>query len=394
MQKKQESRLDRLRSELAEALGAPRPASNLYSATVAGASPTASDVVLELVPRDGGPAVQGIVPREEFPELPAVGGTVSVALVGREEDLWIFSAREGARLATWEEMDVGSTVEGQVIGVNKGGLELKVSGVNAFLPASQIALGHVEDLVAFAGQRLVCRVVEIDRSRKRVVLSRRAILEEERELARGEAAGSLRPGTVVRGKVVRLESFGAFVELGAGLEGLLHVSNLAHRRVEHPSELLAVGQELELQVLEVSQGGKRIGLGRKQLETDPWSEVATRFQAGDVVQGRVRRLVEFGAFVELVPGVEGLLHISEIGAGRVRQAREALSVGQEVTVRIVSVDPHARRLSLSQRDPRGAVLGSEDSAGSAEIAEVLEERRPAGTNLGKLFQQALDKRKG
>src|SRR5262245_39617587 len=215
MQKKQESRLDRLRSELAEALGAPRPASNLYSATVAGASPTASDVVLELVPRDGGPAVQGIVPREEFPELPAVGATVSVALVGREEDLWIFSAREGARLATWEEMDVGSTVEGQVIGVNKGGLELKVSGVNAFLPASQIALGHVEDLVAFAGQRLVCRVVEIDRSRKRVVLSRRAILEEEREHARGEAVGSLRPGAVVRGKVVRLESFGAFVELGA-----------------------------------------------------------------------------------------------------------------------------------------------------------------------------------
>ncbi len=387
MHKKQESRLDRLRSELAQELGAPRPESNLYTATVTGTS--AGDVVLEL-----GPRVQGVVPREEFDLVPAIGTTVPVALVGREDDLWLFSVREGERLASWEEMDVGSTVEGAVIGVNKGGLELKVSGVNAFLPASQVALGHMEDLLALAGQRFVCRVIEIDRAKKRVVVSRRAVLEEERERARGEAVGSLRPGTLVRGKVARLESFGAFVALGGGLEGLLHVSNLAHRRVEHPSELLAVGQELELLVLEVSQGGKRIGLGRKQLEADPWDEVEGRFKPGDVVTGRVRRTVDFGAFVELVPGVEGLLHVSEIGAARVRQVRTALATGQEIAVRVVSVDAGSKRISLSQRDARGALLGSEEAAEGPEIAQVLEERRPAGTNLGRLFQQALEKRKG
>ncbi len=389
MQREHESRLGVLRAELLLELGAgahTADGSNLFQATVAGSS--GSDVILEL-----GPRVQGVVPREEFEEPPANGTRISVALVGREEDLWLFSAREGRRIATWEEMEVGSTIQGKVIGINKGGLELKVSGVSAFLPASQIGLGRVEDLATYAGETLVCRVIELERSKKRVVVSRRAILEEELATARSEAAGALHPGNVVRGRVTRIESFGAFLDLGGGIEGLLHVSNLSHARVEHPQELVAVGQELEVQVLEIAQGGKRIGLGRKQLEPDPWETAADRLKPDDVVTGRVRRIVDFGAFVELLPGVEGLLHISEIGTTRTRRTREALAIGQEISVRILSIDGPSKRASLSQRDARGALLGSEEAAGGAEIEEVLGERRSIGTNLGKLFQKALDKKK-
>ncbi len=360
----------------------------LYSALVAGVSGT--DVILEL-----GPRVQGLVPLEEFEEPPRRGASLRVAVRGREDDLWLFSMREARSLAAWSDMEIGSLVKGQVTGLNKGGLELKIGSIHAFMPASQVALTHVEDLATFGGESMVCEVLEIDRDQRRVVVSRRAVLEEERDQQRRDAVEELTPGGVLRGKVSRIEPFGAFVQIMGGLEGLLHVSNISHQRIEHPEEALKIGDDVEVMVLEITEGGKRIGLGMKQLQPDPWDDIAYRLHEDAVINGTVRRIVEFGAFVEVAPGVEGLVHVSELDSGRVQRVRNHLSEGQEIAVRVLSIDAPARRLSLSRLDPRGAILGSEDAAAAGEIDAVLDEGRasgPIGTNLGSLFRRALEDR--
>jgi len=383
---------DTNRSELASELAAalppdqrPQGGSNLYPAVVAGIS--GSDVILEL-----GPRVQGAVALEEFPSPPEVGAELQVALKGREDGLWLFSIRAARTLAAWEEIELGSLVKGTVVGVNKGGLELKVDGVRAFLPASHVALSHVEDLTSYANQTLVCEVIEIDREKRSMVVSRRAVLEEEKRARREESMQTVEVGSVVTGRVTRLESFGAFVEIAPGIEGLLHVSNMAYRRVERPEDVVSVGDVVEVMILEISEGGRRIGLGRKQLEADPWDDVTSRLYPDAVVQGTVRRIVEFGAFVEVEAGIEGLLHVSQLGEGRVRNVRDVLSVGQELSVRVLSIDAGAGRISLSRLDPRGAVIGSDESVSSEEIDAVIDRGSGGlGTSLGDLFKKALDK---
>jgi ribosomal protein S1 len=352
----------------------------LYSAIVAGLS--GDDVVIELSPR-----VQGCVPRSEFEAVPPPGTPLKVTLVGREEGTWILSVREAKTLAAANELEVGALVKGVVYGLNKGGLELKLGSLRAFMPASQVALEHVEDLAAYANQTLVCEVLELDRDKRRVVVSRRAVLERERKRTRASATERLSVNAVVRGRVARLESYGAFVDVG-GLEGLLHVSNLAHRRVDHPEELLKLGQELDVVVISIEEGGKRIGLSRKLLETDPWVAVNERFHPDQVLPAKVRRLTNFGAFLELEPGVEGLLHVSQFG-GRTRDPGQAIKVGEELTVRIQSIDAPAKRISLSRLAPNGALLGSDEAAAGAEIQEVLGQEKKLGTSLGALLGKAL-----
>jgi len=241
-------------------------------------------------------------------------------------------------------------------------------------------------------------VLEVDRERQRVLLSRRAVLAAEREAARSESLGSLGVGQVITGKVTRVEPFGAFVSLSPGVEGLLHVSNIAHQRVENAGDVLQPGQELQVKILSIAEGGRRIGLGRKQLEADPWHETAARLAPNTVLPAKVVRLMEFGAFCALAPGVEGLLHISQLRSGpdRVRHAREVLSAGQDITVRVLSVEPSTKRIALSRLDERGAVLGSADSVETGEIDRVLRESGsgPRGTNLGNLFKKALGGDKG
>jgi len=365
----------------------PREARGLLTGTVVGIS--GSDVIVELGPRS-----QGAISIDEFEgSPPAIGAKVRVTIRGKEEDLLLLSVREAKTLAAWDQMEEGSHVKVSFIGVNKGGLEGRIGQISAFMPASQAALHRIDDLSELAGQTLVCSVVEINRERKRVVVSRRAVLEGEAEEARAEGMTRLSPGSVLRGKVVRMESFGAFVDLGHGIEGMVHVSNMSHARVGHPSEKVKVGQEVEVQVLEVSEGGRRIGLGMKQLEADPWLAIAERFPVDTVFTGKVRRLTDFGAFVELIPGVEGLLHVSQLGAGHVRHAKEALKTGQELTLRVTKLDVAAHRVSLSRYDTRGAPLGSEEAADVGVINEVLQQSQgaPLGTNLGDLFKRALKK---
>ncbi|MAB80613.1 MAG: hypothetical protein CMJ89_14770 [Planctomycetes bacterium] len=382
---KNENRMQALRDELESELDpelVPADGSSLYPAMVAGTS--GSDVILEL-----GPRVQGACPLAEFDAPPENGSRLRVALRGQEEGLWLFSIREARALTAWDDMEVGSLVKGTVIAVIKGGLELRIGPLRGFLPASQVALHHVEDLMQYGDQSLVCEVIELDRGKKRVVVSRRAVLEAERDQHREEAMGELAPGSVRRGKVARMESYGAFVDLGGGIEGLLHVSNLSHRRVEHPNEMLKIGQDVEVQILSVEEGGKRIGLGRKQLEADPWENALERFHEDKVVEGKVRRIANFGAFVELEPGLEGLLHVSQLGPGRIHHANEVVKPGDDVSVRILTIDAPAQRISLSRLDPRGALLGSEEAAGSEEIEEILNTKESLGTNLGALFKKAL-----
>ena len=377
-----------LRAELDAALDR-RQASDertLYKGVVAGAS--GDDVIVEL-----GPRVQGVVPRAEFDAPPETGASLELALRGREDGLWLFSTRAARALATWGEIEPGALVQGRVIGMNKGGLELKVDGLNAFLPASQIALSFVEDLAAYAGQVLVVEVVEVDREKKRIVVSRRRVLEVEREQTFQDSVGGLSPGAVVRGRVKRLEAYGAFVEIAPGVEGLLHVSNIAHRAPERPDDALQIGQEVDVRILDVTEGGKRIGLGMKQLQRDPWDDVPGMLAEDQIVTGRVVRVLDFGAFVEVLPGVDGLLHASRLSRERVPDARRVLSPGQEVTVRVARVDAHQKKIWLTRLDERGAVLGSDDAIDRADVAEVLErDHRPLGTNLGALFKKALDGR--
>ncbi|NMC71394.1 MAG: S1 RNA-binding domain-containing protein [Myxococcales bacterium] len=258
-----------------------------------------------------------------------------------------------------EAYAAGVPVQGTVTGVNKGGVEVQVSGVRGFCPISQFDLRRTEDASPFIGQKLTFRITKLEPgSRGRVanlVLSRRSVLEEEARRLQEEARARLKEGDVVRGKVTQLRDYGAFVDLG-GVEGMLHVSEIGFARVTRASDALSVGQEVEVQILRIERTddpkrGDRIALSLKALAQDPWDEVPRRFGPGTRATGKVVRVESFGAFVELEPGVEGLLHVGELAQGKpVRHAREVAKVGQTFPVVVREVDPERRRIGLELAD--------------------------------------------
>jgi small subunit ribosomal protein S1 len=274
-----------------------------------------------------------------------------------------------------------------VIEVVKGGLILDL-GVRGFLPASLVDIRRVQDLDEFLGQELECKVIELNRSRNNVVLSRRAVLEEERKEQRQRILDRLNPGDVVEGTISNIVDFGAFVDLD-GMDGLIHISELSWSHVNHPSEVLEIGQTVKVQVLDIDRERQRISLGLKQTQSDPWQQVLESYQEGDVVQGTVTKVVTFGAFVEILPGVEGLVHISELAQHHVENPREIVSQGDQVNVRILEVDADRRRLSLSlkrvedgmpvqpkpgeEAEPPALGLSDEVFADEVPAAETLEE---------------------
>ncbi len=361
--------------------GGPR----LYDGVVVGVSGT--DVIVEL-----GPRMQGACSLEEFEETPEVGATHRFVLHGQEDGLWMVSMRAAQELAAWEDLEVGSLVKARVTGQNQGGLTLKIGKNEAFMPSSQVSTDRDEDISTHIGSTLTAEVLEIDRSRNRVLLSRRRVQEAEQMEAMRDAAGSLVPGTIVTGKVSRIEAFGAFVKLNGGIEGLLHVSNISRQRVENVADVLNVGQELQVKVLEIKDGGRRIGLGLKQMEPDPWDDVHEKYREDSVVTGKVTRIADFGAFVELEPGLEGLLHVSQLGRERIKNVGAVVTMGEEVSVRISAIESGSKRISLSRLDARGAVIGSEDSVDSSVIDEALAKptQGSLGTSLGDLFKKAMD----
>jgi small subunit ribosomal protein S1 len=235
----------------------------------------------------------------------------------------------------------GEPVTGKVIEVVKGGLILDL-GVRGFLPASLVDIRRVQDLDEFLGKELRCKVIELNRSRNNVVLSRRAVLEEMRQAI----LDRLNPGDVVDGQISNIVDFGAFVDLD-GMDGLIHISELSWSHVNHPSEMLEIGQDVKVKVLDIDRERQRISLGLKQTQSDPWQQVLDQYQEGDVVEGRVTKVVTFGAFVEILPGVEGLVHISELAQHHVENPREVVSQGDVVRAKIIEIDAERRRLSLS-----------------------------------------------
>jgi small subunit ribosomal protein S1 len=276
-----------------------------------------------------------------------------------------------------EAAESGEPVEGRVIEVVKGGLILDL-GVRGFLPASLVDIRRVQDLDEFLSQELRCKVIELNRSRNNVVLSRRAVLEEERKDQRQRILDKLTPGDVVEGTISNIVDFGAFVDLD-GMDGLIHISELSWSHVNHPSEVLEIGQNVRVKVLDIDRDRQRISLGLKQTQTDPWQQVLDSYSEGDVVQGRVTKVVTFGAFVEILPGVEGLVHISELAQHHVENPREVVSQGDVVNVKIIEVDAERRRLSLSlKRVEEGEVLQPPpEGVPALDLSETVFSDRPA-----------------
>jgi len=249
-------------------------------------------------------------------------------------------------------MQSGQTIKGPVIEVVKGGLILDI-GLRGFLPASLVDLRRVRDLQPFVGQELEAKIIELDRNRNNVVLSRRAFLEESQSEGRKTFLQNLQKGERRKGTVSSIVNFGAFVDLG-GVDGLVHVSELSWKHVDHPQEVVSVGQEVEVEVLDVDLDRERVSLSLKATQEDPWKEFERTSQAGAVIDGTVTKLVPFGAFVRVAQGIEGLVHISEISHEHVDAPESVLSVGQEVKVKVIDVDVSRRRVSLSMRQVTSA----------------------------------------
>lgn len=306
-----------------------------------------------------------------------VGDTVEARVVGDTGGVLTLRVRLGrgpeARAELQQAQELGIPVEGTVTEVVKGGLAVEVAGVRGFCPASQIDVRFVDDLTVYVGQRLTFRITRYEP--RNLVLSRRALLEEDNAKRATETRKKLEPGAVLRGKVVGFKPFGAFIDLG-GIEGMLHVSELGYARVERPEDVLSLGQEVDVAVLKVEpavrgdKAGERISLSLKALATDPWRDTAAALAEGARVRGKITRLSQFGAFVEIAPGVEGLVHISELGTGRrINHPKEVVSVGQEIEAVVLTVDHERRRIGLS--------MASSDGGTPDDVAQAARAHPPA-----------------
>jgi small subunit ribosomal protein S1 len=333
---------------------------------------------------------EGVVPANELSirksvdpsEEVAVGDVVDALVLTKEDaDGRLILSRKRARFErAWQRIEKaaeeGTPVTGNVIEVVKGGLILDL-GVRGFLPASLVDIRRVAELDEFLGQALECRVIELNRFRNNVVLSRRAVLEDERRGAREQILDRMNVGDLVTGTISNIVDFGAFVDLD-GIDGLIHISELSWSHVNHPSEVLTIGQKVEVRVLDIDRERQRISLGLKQTQKDPWQQVFENRQVNEIVHGQVTKLVSFGAFVEIEEGVEGLIHISELAQHHVEDPSEIVRPGQEVNVKIIEIDPERRRLSLSLKRLEPEYRIHEDAlAEEGEEGEEYEEEEGA-----------------
>ena len=304
---------------------------------------------------------EGVIPARELSirkdadpaDIVSLGDKIE-ALVLQKEDKdgrLILSKKRAEYERAWisveEKFRAGEIVAGEVIEVVKGGLILDI-GLRGFLPASLVDLRRVKDLDAYMGTEIEARVIEMDRNRNNVVLSRRVLLEEGRKNERAEILSRLSKGMRLKGSVSSIVDFGAFVDLG-GIDGLVHISELSWSHVNHPSEVVKVGDEVEVEVLDVDLQRERISLGLKQTTEDPWTKLVESYPVGSVVDGKVTKTVPFGAFVQLGPNVEGLVHISEMANKHVDQPSQVTHVGDKVQVKVMEIDLDRRRISLSMK---------------------------------------------
>jgi len=297
----------------------------------------------------------------------------AMVLTKEDQDGRLIMSKKRARFEkAWRRIETaaesGEPVEGTVIEVVKGGLIIDL-GVRGFLPASLVDIRRVPNLDEYMGTKIETKVIELNRSRNNVVLSRRAVLEEERKEVRQQILDRLQPGLVVEGQISNIVDFGAFVDLD-GIDGLIHISELSWSHVNHPSEILTIGDTVKVKVLDIDRDRQRISLGLKQTQEDPWQRIVDTYNVGDELQGKVTKVVTFGAFVEILDGVEGLVHISELAQHHVESPREIVHPGDEIRVKILEIDSERRRLSLSAKRVEDQVLPvSRPTAAGAEEAQ-------------------------
>ncbi len=327
---------------------------------------------------------EGVIPIRELSikmdidpnEVVQVGDVVEALVMNKEDDLGrlVLSKKRAQYERAWGTIEAIYTEDGTVIGtvieVVKGGLILDI-GLRGFLPASLVEMRRVRDLAPYVGTQLECKIIELDRNRNNVVLSRRKFLEETQSEFRSEFLQSLQKGEIRRGTVSSIVNFGAFVDLG-GVDGLVHVSELSWQHIDHPSEVVEVGDEVDVEVLDVDLERERVSLSLKATQEDPWQKFAREVGVGEIVDGQVTKLVPFGAFVKVDDGIEGLVHISELANRHVEVPEAVVNVGDEIEVKVIDVDTVRRRVSLSLKqateddDPGG--YGDEDDARGVEHA--------------------------
>jgi small subunit ribosomal protein S1 len=295
---------------------------------------------------------QGILPLKQFEgkEVPQPGTelTVIVQKVSPEEGLIHVNLPSGRQKVhgNWDAVQEGLVVDCMVTKTNKGGLEVTVSSLRGFMPSGQVALHFVENLEQFVGQKLTVKILEANRAKRNLIVSRRTLLLEERAEAQQKILATLEVGQTLDGTVKSVKDYGAFVDLG-GVDGFVHIGQMSWQHIKHPKEVLAEGQAVQVKVISISEDKKKIGLSVKQLSTSPWENAATKYGIGEKVTGTVSRLTDFGAFVQLEPGVEGMIHISELDYKRVARVADVVSVGQELELQVRDVDPVKRRIGLS-----------------------------------------------
>ena len=338
-------------------------------------------VVVSVGPEDifveFGPKSLGVVPRIQYrekdgtdsPELPKAGDTLKVTVDRYEakESLYICSRPGIVQKAEWEMLQPGQVVEAKCTGSNKGGLEMEVANHRAFIPASHVDTRRIEDLTIFHGEKMACKVIKVDRSgRGNITLSRREVLAEEQKKAAEELKSKLQEGQTVEGVVKSIMPFGAFVDIG-GVDGLVHISDLTHERARKVEDHVKEGETVRVQILKLDWAKGRHSLGMKQLQDDPFDVGLSEMKEGDIVQGRITKLLDFGAFAEIAPGVEGLVHISEIDWKRIAKVSDAVQPNQISPMKILKVDSDQRKISLSikqaQDRPAGAGGGGRGGRG-------------------------------
>lgn len=309
---------------------------------------------------DVGFKTDGILPISELSSLHverasdvlSVGDELELKVIKVKEDEIVLSRQQVIAEKVWKELKEKfanhEVIEAVVADVVKGGLVVDL-GVRGFIPASLVDIKYIEDFSDFKGKPVKVKIIELDEENNKLILSRRAVLEEEEKKKKREILESLEPGSVIEGKVQRITAFGAFVDIN-GVDGLVHISQMAHEHVESPADVVSEGDIVKVKVLSVDPENERISLSIKEATPGPWEKAKEQLKVGDIVTGTVKRLVSFGAFVELLPGVEGLVHISQISSRRIATPSEVLKENEEVKVKILDMNIDEKRISLSIRE--------------------------------------------
>ena len=336
---------------------------------------------------------EGVAAFHHFKEEPKEGDFIEVIVRGRNAEDGLYELGvQGAvvGVADWEDIVEGSVVDALVTGSNTGGLEVKIGSLSGFMPMSQIDRFRVEDVTGYINQKLQAVIMEVNPAKRKLVVSRRAILDRENEENRKKLMEELEAGQLRDGTVTKLMDFGAFVDLG-GAEGLIHVSKVSWTRVKHPSEVLEVGQKVRVKVEKIGDAG-RISLSHRDTLEHPWKTIAGQFAVDDVVTGKVTKVMDFGAFVQLAPGVEGLVHISELAHHRVTRVSTICNAGDDIAVKILSMDTEAQKMSLSHKATLAAPAPKSD--GKKNEPEVPESRELAVPSSGEPLKGGTNKQSG